>query len=45
MYFSFREEDLGTKGKALYNGTSEVEIMQLQARYSLVVWLGPEVHI
>ena len=29
MYFSFREEDLGTKGKALCNGTLEVEIMQL----------------
>ena len=45
MSFSFREKALGTKGKALYNGTSEVEIMQLQTMHNLVVWLSPEVNI
>lgn len=35
--FSFREEDLGTKGKALYNGTSEVKNMQLETMHNLAV--------
>lgn len=45
MSFSFIKEDLGTQGKALYNGISEVEIMQLLTMYNFVAWPTPEVNM